>query len=99
MMENAIRGAAESVDGLLSREPEAIRGLMEALVLSGIAMSFALVSRPASGSEHHISHFWEMRFLAEGRKPVLHGTKVGVGTVLSLKLYEKLRNEPVMKHR
>ena len=95
MMENAIRGAAESVDGLLSREPEAIRGLMEALVLSGIAMSFALVSRPASGSEHHISHFWEMRFLAEGRKPVLHGTKVGVGTVLSLKLYEKLRNEPV----
>ena len=95
MMEEAIREAAGSTDGLLAREPEAVRRLTEALILSGIAMSFALISRPASGSEHHISHFWEMRFLTEGRKPVLHGTKVGVGTILSLRLYQKLLAESV----
>lgn len=95
MMEQAIQDAAASTDGLLAREPAAVAGLTEALILSGIAMSFALISRPASGSEHHISHFWEMRFLAEGRKPVLHGTKVGVGTILSLGLYQKLLAEPV----
>ncbi len=95
MMEEAIRQAADSADGLLARDPEAVSGLMEALILSGIAMSFALISRPASGSEHHISHFWEMRFLAEGRRPVLHGTKVGVGTILSLGLYQRLLAQSV----
>jgi glycerol-1-phosphate dehydrogenase [NAD(P)+] len=54
-------------------------------------MSFAGNSRPASGSEHHLSHFWEMMFLQENRKCALHGTKVAVGTVLALKLYEDIK--------
>lgn len=79
-----------SKDGLIQRTPESIEYLLQALVLSGIGMSFAGNSRPASGSEHHLSHFWEMRYLFEGRKPILHGTKVAIGTIVSLKLYELL---------
>lgn len=92
LMREAVEKVVESVPGLKARKPEAYAGLTEALILSGIAMGFAGISRPASGSEHHLSHFWEMRYIAEGRKALLHGTKVGVGTVLSIRMAEKLRS-------
>ncbi|HIQ58143.1 MAG TPA: sn-glycerol-1-phosphate dehydrogenase [Candidatus Merdivicinus intestinavium] len=94
LMREAVEKVVESIPGLKERRPEAYAGLTEALVLSGIAMGFAGNSRPASGSEHHLSHFWEMRYLFEGRKALLHGTKVGVGTVLSIRMAEKLLNMP-----
>ncbi len=75
------------------RDEQCITELMEGLVLSGIAMSYIGNSRPASGSEHHLSHFWEMHFLQFGDHGAYHGTKVGVGTVICLKLYEWLAQE------
>ena len=91
LMKNAIEKCTSDVDGLKRRKPEAIKSLMEGLVLSGIAMSFAGNSRPASGAEHHLAHFWEMTFLFAGKEPVLHGTKVGITTVAILKLYELVK--------
>lgn len=94
-----VRGAVETVveqgTQIKKRDSEAIKSLMEALVVTGIAMYFVGNSRPASGCEHHLSHFWEMRFLMEGRKPVLHGTKVGVGMIIVTKMYHMLAKEPV----
>jgi glycerol-1-phosphate dehydrogenase [NAD(P)+] len=49
-------------------------------------------SRPASGTEHHYSHFWEMMLLQQGRPPVLHGAKTGVGTIMGARLYAKIRS-------
>ena len=51
-------------------------------------MDYAGNSRPASGAEHHLSHFLEMRYIIEGRKAVFHGTKVGIGTIITLKAYD-----------
>ena len=68
---------------------------MEGLVLTGVAMSLYGNSRPASGCEHHMSHYWEMWFEQRGLRPVPHGTQVGVATVLVLKLAEKLRGTKV----
>ena len=48
-----------------------------ALVMSGVAMEVAGSSRPASGSEHLISHAYEQ--LAP--TPSLHGLQVGVATL------------------
>ncbi|MNI35234.1 Glycerol-1-phosphate dehydrogenase [NAD(P)+] [compost metagenome] len=59
-------------------------------MLSGIAMQMTGHSRPASGSEHHLSHYWEMKHAAEGRAPELHGIKVGVATLMILSLYDKI---------
>ena len=64
-------------------------------MLAGVAMSLYGNSRPASGCEHHMSHYWEMIFEQTGKRPVPHGTQVGVGTVLILKLVEALRKTPV----
>lgn len=61
--------------------------LMEGLTLSGISMLLIGHSRPASGAEHHLSHYWEMRFLQEKRRALLHGAKVGVAAVLMAERY------------
>lgn len=93
MVKDAIAKVMSLADKILDRDDDAIESIMEALVLTGIAMSFVGISRPASGSEHHMSHYWEMKFLMQERKPVLHGIKVGIGTVASSYMYHHLVNE------
>lgn len=90
LVRHSIDTVVSNVSLAKDRDPLAIKSIMEGLVLSGIAMSFAKNSRPASGSEHHLSHYWEMMYLFQGKKPVLHGTKVGIGTIAVLKAYELL---------
>ena len=53
--------------------------VVKALVSSGVAMSIAGSSRPASGAEHLFSH--QLDRLDPGR--ALHGHQVGVGSVLT----------------
>lgn len=69
---------------------EAAARLIDALILSGEAMLKWGNSRPASGSEHHLAHFWEMQFALAGREGHLHGTKVGVATILTTGLYHRI---------
>jgi glycerol-1-phosphate dehydrogenase [NAD(P)+] len=64
---------------------------MDSLADSGICMLDFGNSRPASGAEHYMSHFLEMKLLSEGRPAVLHGAKVGLCSVLVAELYERLR--------
>jgi glycerol-1-phosphate dehydrogenase [NAD(P)+] len=57
---------------------EGMKLLGSALLLNGIAMSICGSSRPASGSEHLISHALD----GLSRRPRLHGLQVGVATYL-----------------
>ena len=85
------RRCVASASGLLRRNPEAVRDIMEGLILTGMAMAFAGVSRPASGMEHYFSHLWDMRGLEFHRDCDLHGIQVGVATMLSLRVYDMMR--------
>ncbi len=89
MMDRAIAAVVAATQGLKSREGTAVAGLTEALVLSGLAMQMAQSSRPASGFEHHLSHFWEMRLMSQGKPALLHGDKVGVGTLVAMEIYRR----------
>ena len=91
MVQESIQKVTEHAQAAAGREKEAIAAIMEGLVLSGIAMSYIGNSRPASGSEHHMSHYWEMMFLLNQEPDPLHGTKVGVATIAALRLYEMLK--------
>lgn len=82
----------DNINGLKERSEEAVGNLMNGLVLSGLGMLMVGNSRPASGAEHHLSHFWEMKFLMQGRKQLLHGQKVGVSSVLMANLYSSLKS-------
>lgn len=77
-------------EAIKNRSPETEREytvrVMEALLLSGLAMQLTGNSRSASGAEHHMSHLWEMCCINE-ESEALHGEKVGVGLLHVLREY------------
>lgn len=91
MVREALKKCMDNAEGLASREPEAVAAVMEGLVITGIAMSYAGLSRPASGMEHYFSHVWDMRGLEFGTGVDTHGIQCAIGTLLSLKVYEYIR--------
>jgi len=91
LMRVALKKIVSNADGIAKRDPDAIQAIAEGLVIAGIAMAYAEVSRPASGLEHYFSHMWEMMALERGLPYDLHGIQVGIGTVLCMKLYRKFR--------
>lgn len=88
---DAVQVCIDNVDGIGQGEPQAISRLFDALLESGYCMLDFGESRPASGAEHHTSHYWEMKLLSEGRPAILHGAKVGVATVMVAQLYDRVR--------
>ncbi len=94
LMYEAVRALDESLPDLIAAKKEGVEKLMTALLVSGYAMVIAGNSRPASGAEHHMSHFLEMDFLRRGERIPLHGVKVGLGTLVSLYLYHTLPRRP-----
>lgn len=58
------------------KEPEFLFHLTNSLLMNGISMEIAGFSRPASGSEHLISHAFDQI----AKNPAMHGIQVGVAT-------------------
>ena len=77
-------------DLLKARDPEAIGNVMNALLLTGATISLYGNSRPISGAEHHMSHYWEVLGEQRGQQFAMHGEQVAVGTVMALSAAEKL---------
>ncbi len=86
-----VQETAAQTENIAAGGAEGVAMLMETLLKTGQVMVSFGNSNPASGTEHHLSHFWEMKLLTEERPPVLHGAKVGVGTIWAIKRYEMLR--------
>jgi len=86
----AAQACVDHIDDISRGALEGARALMEGCIESGFCMLEFGNTSPASGAEHHLSHFWEMRLLQEHRPSVFHGTKVGIGCVLASRMYEQL---------
>jgi len=70
--------------GIIRRHTEeSVRKVVKALISSGVAMSIAGSSRPASGSEHLFSHALDL----VAPKPALHGEQCGVGAIMMMYLH------------
>ena len=89
-----IMGMADSVT---KNDPHTAGKIFEALLKTGIGMSFSQNSRPASGSEHIIAHLIECVELRDGKIPNFHGEDVGVCTLEMLKYYNSLDECPSIK--
>ena len=62
------------------------------MLLSGLSMTVLEgETSPSSGAEHVISHFWDLLVHLRGLPKNLHGTQVGVGTIIMLTAYQYLR--------
>ena len=90
LVQDHIRGWLGGFERIAARDVDALRGLTNGLLISGFAMQAHGNSRPASGSEHQMSHVWEMERLTVAGEPAAHGACVGVATVAMLALYEWL---------
>ncbi len=84
---------------VLARSDEAIKLLMEALVLVGIAMSYVGNSRPASGSEHHLSHFFEITGILDKKEYYPHGIDVMYSAAETAKIREKILSSLPKLHK
>lgn len=90
LIRSAVKKCVDNAEGLLRREDAAIEAVFEGLVIGGVAMAYAGVSRPASGVEHYFSHVWDMRGLVFGTKVDLHGIQCAMATMKAVELYEKV---------
>ena len=75
---------------LQKRDVCAVKKLTEALIGVGIAMAYVGNSRPASGSEHHLSHFFEITGIMNNEPYFMHGTDVAFSTVYTCRMREEI---------
>jgi len=87
----AAQACASHAGGIGKATERGIRCLMDGLIESGFCMLAFGNTNPASGAEHHVSHYWEMKLLWENKPAILHGEKVGVACILIARYYDQIR--------
>lgn len=91
LIRTAVKKCVDNAAGLLRRDEAAVEAVFEGLVIGGVAMAYAGVSRPASGVEHYFSHVWDMRGLEFGTQVDLHGVQCAMATLKAVELYEAVK--------
>ncbi len=90
IVRKSIEKCVQTADLMKERNRATVENVMDALVLSGIAMLKVGNSRPASGAEHHIAHYMEIKDLMRGKIPAFHGASVGVAETIVTDIYHKI---------
>ena len=96
-VQGPLRASLANPAGVATGDEGEIRKLSEGLIMSAFAMQASGTSRPASGTEHQVSHYWDMEDLCFNGKPVSHGFKVGIGTLASTATIEFLLEQDLAK--
>ncbi len=91
LVRSALKKCTDNAKGLIERDPKAVEAVFEGLIIGGVAMTYAGLSRPASGIEHYISHIWDMRGVEFGTPTSTHGIQCAIGTLIAIRYYEKLK--------
>jgi len=78
----------DSAEGIAKNDPATIKLLMQLLLLSGIGMTIAGGSYPASQGEHMIAHTYGM--LQKTSAHTLHGEEIGITSLYMAKRQELL---------
>jgi glycerol-1-phosphate dehydrogenase [NAD(P)+] len=92
-----LRYCFEHAEQIRERDPEAIRNLFIGLINSGISMAMMGNSRPASGSEHHCSHYWDFLAFINQRPHASHGIQVGYAAHWMMDVYLKIQQLQVVR--
>ena len=70
----------------MAGEPAAMRDLLDGLIESGLNIARFGNSRPASGLEHHASHFWDLLASRGMHEQASHGLQVGYATGFGMRI-------------
>ncbi len=90
LVDSALEMCVVNLEEIRDRTAKGVKSLLEALLLTGLAMLVNTNSRPAASNEHNMGHYWEMMKLTEGKPHPSHGEAVGIATLYCLSLYENL---------
>jgi glycerol-1-phosphate dehydrogenase [NAD(P)+] len=71
----------------IARDPGMVQELAGRMALTGIAMGVAGRTAPLSGTEHLVSHLLDMRAAAADAGTALHGSQIGVASVLAATIW------------
>lgn len=88
----ALEACVTNIDAISRGDEEGVTILMNSLIQSGLVMLKLGMSHPASGAEHHLSHYWEMEHIQHGEPQQLHGLKVGFAAIQISELYHQFVN-------
>lgn len=88
LVQNAVDICVENTESYFKREEAAVERMNEALILTGVSMGITGYTRPASGSEHHLAHYWELDAIEKGIEHPLHGNSVGLASIASAEMYK-----------
>ena len=83
LSEMAAKLVEDGIDKVANGSEEGVRLVVKALISSGVAMSIAGTSRPASGGEHKFSHWLD----SNCESPALHGEQCGLGSIVTMYLH------------
>lgn len=86
----AVETVGRLAEDAVARDEKALGALMEALVAVGFEMSYVGNSRPASGSEHHLSHYFEITGILNDAPYFSHGIDVIYSAVVTAKIRDKV---------
>ncbi|MBN1346824.1 MAG: iron-containing alcohol dehydrogenase [Phycisphaerae bacterium] len=92
LLARAEQGLLDQATVIGRRELNGLRTLADALMLAGIGMSIVDQTTPISGWEHVLSHYLDLRAMADDRPTGLHGAQVGASTLISALAFEELLN-------
>lgn len=90
LVQDRLREWISDPEGVRRGDRRALVGLMEGLIMTGLAMQYCGTTRPASGAEHQFSHLWDMQHHTHDGSVPLHGEKVGIGSIAVAAVYERV---------
>lgn len=90
LSDEAINLVLDNIDEIATNSTKGAKALLEALLLTGLAMLINTNSRPAASNEHNMGHFWEMMKLRDDLPHPSHGEAVGIATLYCLEFYKKI---------
>ena len=90
LVDKTLQKTVTFAEKIYNKDDQGIKVLMESLIIVGIAMSFMDSSRPCSGSEHHIAHFFEVIGVLHNKPYLSHGKNVAYASLITAKIRQKL---------
>lgn len=82
----------DNARGIALKDAQSVQLLMQVLLLSGLGMTVAGGSHPASQAEHMLAHTVEM--MGREATPTLHGEQIAVTTLLCSHIQRSLLDRP-----
>jgi glycerol-1-phosphate dehydrogenase [NAD(P)+] len=90
LVQSQLKGWLRDPAAVRRGDRDALAGLIEGLIMTGLGMQYTGITRPASGAEHQFSHLWDTLNHTHNGSTQMHGEKVGIGSIAVAAVYQRV---------